>query len=201
MGGDTRWSHYFYPATLVISFITSLDAQVVQVLALWRTPDLVVFFSWITLLGDAVVILVVGCSMAFVLWRHKRFEYKAGLATALGGSLLTSYVIKILVERARPDIALRAIVETGYSFPSMHAAAALATYGFLAYMIWQLMLPPRHRLPWIIVLSMLIGLIGFSRVYLGVHYPSDVVAGFAVGAACLWLGVFVTKRLKSRGAS
>jgi len=181
----------------VISLIASLDTQVLQTLYAARTPELVLFFSWVTLLGNTFVITIVAISMIVILWRHKRFEYKAGLAVALFGSLLASYLIKIVVERARPDIALHAIAEAGYSFPSMHATVAMATYGFLIYMTYKLMHPPHHRPPWIIFLSALILLIGFSRLYLGVHYASDVIAGFAIGGLFLSLGIVVARKLKN----
>ncbi len=182
----------------MIELVTALDTNALQAVYAWRTPELVAFFSSVTLLGNVFFITVVALSMAFVLWRHKRFEYKAGLAVALFGSLLASYVVKIIVERPRPPEIFHLIFETGYSFPSMHAATSMATYGFLAYMTWKLMRPSHHRLPWIVFLCALILLVGFSRVYLGVHYASDVIAGFAIGAFFLWLGTIVTKQLKSR---
>lgn len=180
-----------------MSFIASLDTTVLQSLYASRAPELVTFFSSVTLFGNVFFITVLALSMTFVLWRHKRFEYKAGLAVALLGSLSAAYLIKILVERPRPPVIFHAILETGYSFPSMHAATSMATYGFLAYITLRLMRPSHHRLPWIIFLSTLVLLIGFSRVYLGVHYPSDVLAGYAIGAVFLWLGTVVTKRIKN----
>lgn len=181
----------------MISFILSIDTNVLQTLAAWRVPELVSAFSWITLLGNAFAITVVALGMAFVLWRHRRFEYKAGLVVALFGSLLASYVVKIIVERPRPPEVFHLIAEAGYSFPSMHAAVSLATYGFLAYIAWKLMRPPHHRLPWVLFLCALILLIGFSRVYLGVHYASDVLAGFTIGGLFLWLGIVVADRIKN----
>ena len=167
---------------------------VLQTMLAWRTPELVALFSWITLLGNSLVITIVALGMAVVLWRHRRFEYKAGLAVALFGSLLASYALKQLVERPRPPAFFHAIAETGYSFPSMHAAAAAAVYGFLIYMAWKLMRPPHQRRPLILFLSALILLIGFSRTYLGVHYLSDVIGGLAIGGVFLWAGIVATKR-------
>ncbi len=150
-------------------------------------------FIFLTQLGDARTITVIGVSMAIVLLRHKRKAYVAGLGVAIFGSLAVSYIIKIIVQRPRPPFPL--INVSGYSFPSMHAAVSMAAYGFLAYMVWKLMHPPHHRLPWVIALSILILLIGASRVYLDVHYTSDVLTGFIIGGFFVWLGIVVTKKL------
>jgi membrane-associated phospholipid phosphatase len=179
----------------MISTVIALDILIENFIYTIRVPFWNSVFSFLTQLGDARWITVVALSMAFVLWRHRRFAYKAGLAVALFGSLFASEVIKLLVQRARPDAALALIHETGYSFPSMHATVSLAIYGFLAYMVWKLMHPPHHRLPWVIFLCVLIALIGFSRIYLGVHYFSDVLGGYVVGGIFLWLGILTTKRL------
>lgn len=179
----------------MIPWVVGLDNAITTTLTSVRVPFWNDVFMFVTQLGDARWITVVALAIALVAWRHRRFEFKAGLAVALFGSLIASQIIKLMVQRMRPDASAALIHVTGYSFPSMHAAVSLATYGFLAYMAWTLMHPPHHRAPWIFLLSILIVLIGFSRMYLGVHYASDVIAGFAVGGVSLWLGILVTKRL------
>jgi len=162
-----------------------------------HTPTLTWFFLWLTQLGDARTIIIIALSITFVLWRHKRLSYKAGFFVTLLSALAGSYILKALIERARPELNWNLVLETGYSFPSTHAAVSFAVYGFLAYMALKLMHPVSHRLPWTVFLSVLIALIGFSRVYLGVHYINDVLAGFIVGAFALWLGVYVTNRVSN----
>lgn len=159
-----------------------------------RSPTLVTFFSWVTHFGDPRVIAVVAIAIAVVLFRHRLWRYKAGFALALFGSIATSYIIKILVARERPLPPFPIFDAPGFSFPSMHAAASLATYGFLAYMAWKLMRPSHLRLPSALALTALPVLIGFSRVYLGVHFPSDVLGGWIVGALLLFLGTRFTER-------
>lgn len=179
----------------MIPTIVGWDTTIERLIDTGRTPELVRVFEWITWLGDARVITVVTISVLFVLWRHRKWEYKLGFLVSLLGALGSSYLIKILIERPRPPFPFPALIEQGYSFPSMHATVAMATYGFLAYIVFKIMRPPHHRAPVIALLLALIPLVGFSRVYLGVHYTSDVLAGFVVGVFFVWLGILATKRL------
>ena len=183
--------------------ITALDMHIETALDTTRSPWAISFWSWLTTFGDARTITIVSIAFAFVLWRHRRFAYKAGFAVALFGSLAASYALKLVIERPRPPHPLAAITEPGYSFPSMHATVSMAAYGFVVFAIWTIMRPRSHRAPAALVLAALILMIGFSRVYLGVHYTSDVLGGYLVGAVFLFLGIRVTRALsaKGRGAS
>lgn len=156
------------------------------------------FFMWFTYLGDPRVLAVLGVSMPIVLWRHRKHEYVVGLLFALLGSASFAYLLKFAVGRGRPLPPISSIDAPGYSFPSMHAACAFALYGFLAYMILKLLHPPHHRAPLIAGIAALIALIGFSRLYLGVHYPSDVIGGFVIGGFFVWLASEMTMYLEKR---
>jgi undecaprenyl-diphosphatase len=182
----------------MIESIVSFDHLVEQYFDLHRTPLLTTFFTWFTNLGDTRIIVILGISMAIVLMRHHRSAYVAGLAISIFGSAGFSYLLKLIVARGRPLPSLAAIDAPGYSFPSMHAACAIAMYGFLAYMIYKLLHPPHHRAPFVAVITILIVMIGFSRLYLGVHYPSDVTAGFLIGGLFLWLGTAAVMHLERR---
>ncbi len=178
--------------------LTALDLRIEAVIDSARSAIGIEFWSWITTFGDSRTITVVALALAFVLWRHRRFAYKTGFAVALFGSIGTSYALKLLIERPRPLAPLALINEPGYSFPSMHAAVSMATYGFLAYLLWHVLQPKSHRAPAVIALITLIGLIGFSRVYLGVHYATDVLGGYLVGAVFIWIGARVTRALSAQ---
>ena len=175
-----------------------IDTTVMQFADSIRSIPLTVFFEWVTNLGDARTITVVAIALALVLWRHRRFTYKAGFAVALFGSLLTSWLLKHLIERPRPDHALSLISESGYSFPSMHATVSMATYGFLAFVMWRVLRPRSHRAPAVAVLVALIVCIGLSRIYLEVHYFSDIVSGYVIGVLFVWFGVMTTNALSAR---
>jgi undecaprenyl-diphosphatase len=92
--------------------------------------------------------------------------------------------LKNIFQRERPA-EFRLVNATGYSFPSGHSMVSTAFYGFIIYLIWKLEKDPTRRWIGIIGLSLLILGIGISRIYLGVHYTSDVVAGFLISIAYL----------------
>lgn len=88
------------------------------------------------------------------------------------------------------------VEESGYSFPSGHSFVSIAFYGFLIYLIINSKLKKQTKIVLSIVLASLILLIGISRIYLGVHYPSDVTAGFIGGAIYLMIFIEIVKVVK-----
>ena len=178
----------------MMNAFASFDLNTIYALAAIRTPVGVGIFSLITDLGGSVVVVPVTLFVCAILWYRKELPYAIGLfASVLGGEALKD-AIKEIVTRPRPTVALHAVVEDGWSFPSGHATAAVALYGFLIYATWKFA-PAPWRMPLTLLFSAIILLVGFSRMYLGVHYASDVIGGFAVGAIFLWLGILVGKRL------
>ena len=105
------------------------------------------------------------------------------------GALVLNQVLKFIVQRPRPD-GYRLAVESSYSFPSGHSMISMAFYGLLIWMIWKYERDDVMRHVWCCLFGLIIVMVGISRVYLGVHYASDVIAGFCV--SLIWL-VFFTK--------
>ena len=93
-------------------------------------------------------------------------------------------LLKLILHRPRPD-EFQIITETGYSFPSGHSMVSLAFYGYLVYLIYKYINNKHLKRTLIIILSVLICVIGVSRIYLGVHYTSDVLGGFLISFAYL----------------
>lgn len=149
-----------------------------------RNDALTPFVETVTSLATPVVLVVVwAVAAAFAPGR------RPGLAMAINlvAAVIINQVLKFVVQRPRPD-GFNLVVETGFSFPSGHSMAAMAFYGFLAYLVWHCEKDRLKRWVWCVVLSIIIVCVGLSRIYLGVHYASDVLAGFLISLA--WLAVF-----------
>lgn len=141
------------------------------------------FVKMITNLGSAFS-LVSLTILILLISKEKKYGILVGI------NLITIFVIntilKFIFARPRPlDINL--IEELGYSFPSAHAMISTAFYGFIIYLIWQMKIPKRRKWISTILLSILIILIGITRIYLGVHYASDVFAGMLISISYLVL--------------
>ena len=109
-----------------------------------------------------------------------------------GGGLLLLSAFKRIFERARPPYPLL-YAETGFSFPSGHATFSFVFYGALAYLVWISDFPKYLRILMMVFLIFLSLAIGISRIYLRVHFPSDVIAGFALGYSWLFMVLFIFK--------
>jgi undecaprenyl-diphosphatase len=156
---------------------------------------LTVFMRSITLLGSMEVLLpAILIVLTFLLVRGKRYEAIV-LAVTMAGGLILNMVLKLSFHRARPDPFFNLTTPTSYAFPSGHALLALCCYGVMARIWSDSLRSGRHRWMVWVAAVFLIGLIGLSRIYLGVHYPSDVLAGYA--AAIVWVSA-VTMLVRRR---
>jgi membrane-associated phospholipid phosphatase len=145
------------------------------------------FFDALTQLGSYGVVVVV-VIVAILLWRaHARLLFWLWLGANAGGSVV-EYVLKTSVHRSRPQYAAMYLHGHSYSFPSGHTMASTICYLLLAFLIssYPVSRPKTRRITWIVA-SGLVASIAFSRLYLGVHYPSDVLGGFAAGLG--WLAM------------
>ena len=158
------------------------------------SPSFTFFFKFITKLGSASVLI--GIIIAtFIIFKNKRIGLY--MSINLVCIFILNQLLKFFFERPRP-IDLMIIEESGYSFPSGHSMVSMAFYGFIIFLLWKYL--KNNKLKWFytILLIFLIVLIGISRIYLGVHYATDVIAGFYISIA--YLIVFTTlisNRLKS----
>lgn len=177
--------------------ILNTDAWFENLLFNVRNPSLLKVFDLVTYLGNTAVVAGIGGLIAISLWFSKtRRSYAIGLAAILAGAAVTGYVMKILVARARPGGLIPTAIETSFSFPSGHALASAALYGFIAFLLCKLY--PEKKTVVVMTAIATVLIVGFSRLYLGVHFPSDVIAGYLLGGLWLLVGIEVTKRLQSR---
>ena len=154
----------------------------------FANPTLDQIMLAITRLGDPITVgLVAGVTMALLWWRRYRLKAKIFILNCLGGAILSNG-LKLAFSKPRPQLWDSLISETTYSYPSGHALGSMVLYGFIAYLLGD-------RYPQVsgvvyVLAGVLIAAIGLSRLYLGVHWPTDVIAGYGVGF--LWITLCMT---------
>ena len=154
-----------------------------------RTPLLTKIFLIITNLGSPYVLIVL--TLLSFLLKNKKLSFI--ITGNLGLITIINQVLKFIIKRPRPsDLFL--IVETGYSFPSGHSMVSLSFYGLLIYFIYKYFKNKKLKIFLITLLSLIIILIGVSRVYLGVHFVSDVISGFLLSLSYLIIFIKVINK-------
>lgn len=181
--------------------IVALDTRVDAWLATHRQPGVTSLLLWLTLLGkgQVVTVLALGTGAIFLIWNRR--YYIVPLVLTLAGAEMTTQLVKHAVGRARPGADVAYYVERSFSFPSAHATMAAAFYGFLAYAMLRNGLARGWRTGVACALLLVIAGIGLSRMYLGVHFLSDVLGGYLVGFMWLAIGIVVAEVMRARSAA
>lgn len=167
--------------------LQSLDEDVLRFVAGLRVGWLNAVAVDVTALGSHTLV-VLHSILAFailLLLRDRRAALQLAAASA-GAGVLTLFT-KGYLERARPEVVPRLVDVTGYSYPSGHSVSAAAMYLTIAFLIARHMKSMRARMLVLTLFALVIGLVAMSRVYLGVHYPSDIASGASLGAAWAFL--------------
>lgn len=153
----------------------------------------------VTALGGATVLTLLTTTVTIFLWLAQMHRAAIYLAIAILGAALLSVALKAAFERPRPDLVPHGMSVYTSSFPSGHSMLSAAVYLTLGMVASRFV--PRRRLKvfFIVVAIGITGAVGASRVYLGVHWPTDVLAGWAVGAAWALVCWCVAARLQDRG--
>lgn len=187
---NKRWMILFICLVIFIKFteevffneIIKTDAVAYKyIVEKLRTDTLTKIMKVITFLGDAISIIILTI-LSIIFVKNKKNKIFIAINAAL--ITLLNVLIKNLVKRPRPE-GFRIISESGYSFPSGHSMVSTAFYGLFIYLAYKYIENKKLKKFICITLSILILLIGTSRVYLGVHYGSDVIAGFVLSIAYL----------------
>lgn len=164
----------------------AFDESVMRWVGAHHLPVLDAVMLEITALGTGIVVLmIVAVAALFLLLTRHKYPAILLLASTFGGLVLNA-VLKLGFDRPRPSVVVAAVHTFTSSFPSGHSMSAAIVYFTVAYLAARL---HRHKWAgWLVMTAamLLIALIAFSRIYLGVHYPSDVIAGVAIGLA--WAG-------------
>lgn len=164
------------------------DEAAIQYVQAFISPRLTEYMSVITFLGSVKWLAFSVLLAAVLLFLFKKTSLAWFMVLSSGLGALFNLLLKWIFKRERPDIR-PLIEEQGFSFPSGHSMGSFIFYGSLAYMIIHLAKRIRWKTAWTLMLGCFIIMIGLSRIYLGVHFPSDVMAGFAAGGA--WLTIMI----------
>ncbi len=145
-------------------------------------PTLTAAMVLLTNLGAAIVTVPLFAVMVGYLMAHRRIRAAALVVVSALGAAGSDPVLKGIYQRARPDLIVPLDVAGGYSFPSGHAVMAVVTYGLLAYLLGRRLTKWARALVTVVAAALAL-LVAFTRVYLGVHYPTDVMGSLLVGGA------------------
>jgi undecaprenyl-diphosphatase len=169
----------------MIGTVQALDAWINQALMPLRLPWSLAAFTWLTDMAEESTAFVVLAVSAGLLASSGRGRLILPMCTTLALAEALTWSLKFLVGRARPAF-LDGFTAASPSFPSAHATVAASLYGFLGLAVAAGL--PGRRAAVLTGTAAFVGLIGFSRLFLGLHYLSDVAAGYLAGGAALWLG-------------
>lgn len=158
-----------------------IDSVVYNFISKYITNNLTSVVKHLTYIGSGIV--VIGITV-FVLIFYKNKKYSLYMSINLVLITLCQIVLKNIFTRNRP-VDINLIEETGYSFPSGHSLTSMAFYGFIIYLIYNSNLKKREKNIYITLFSICIFVTGLSRIYLGVHFFTDVLGGFTFSLAYL----------------
>jgi undecaprenyl-diphosphatase len=171
--------------------LTLFDVTLLDWMRAHATPAGYAIFNAISLLGSLVAMTVLALGVGLLLGVRRQWIVLGGWAAAFAGGGLLDEMLKLMIRRPRPPYAAAFLHDSSWSFPSGHAMGSLIGYGMLAYLLVTLWIHRRSlQISIVLGAALLIVAIGLSRLYLGVHYFSDVVGGYAAGV--LWLSACIS---------
>lgn len=189
--GHLSLSGFFLIIFLIISYfaltneILAFDTVIREYIYELRNENLTLIMKSITYLGNWQTITVL--CFFLLLFSSTRMSFGVPLSATAIISAMLQKLLKNAFHRERPDIALHLIQQGGFSFPSGHSMTVLVFYGMMIYLCRQKMNNRTAANIVTVLLFLLIFFIGLSRIYLGVHYPTDVLGGWAIGSFLLLL--------------
>lgn len=189
--------------------LVKFDDLVTELVYTFRSDTTTSIVKFITDVGDVqAYVIIIPCVAVLLYYRgHHRWRLSLQATIVLLSTTFLNMGIKNLISRPRPVEDMRLVIAHSYSFPSGHSMSAIAFYGFLIYLTYKYVPNMALKIGLIVLQVLLILSIGLSRVYLGVHFPTDVVAGFIAGLFWLIICIIVfnfinfyrTRRVRKQG--
>ncbi len=171
--------------------LASYDTQIADYIISFRTPFLTRYFTFVTHVGDRNGYLIALALFAIITYlAFKRWRYVLQTTGVLLLSSISNIMLKRFIDRARPS-AEHLVTVTTLSYPSGHAMSAMAFYGFLIYLCYKFQMNKFLKIGIITFFVLLILSIGISRIYLGVHFPTDIAGGFIAGLIWVIFCIFI----------
>lgn len=178
--------------------ILQFDQRVISFIQGLESPILTSIMKFFTFIGSFPMVIVLFIVVSYFLYRALNYRTELFLfGTVIIGASILNQILKQLFQRARPDF-YRLIGIGGYSFPSGHAMSAFATYGILTFLLWRHIPNRLGRTVLVIISSVFILMIGISRIYLGVHYPSDIIGGYFASGLWLTIAIWFFQKYKEK---
>ncbi len=164
--------------SVVISFVQGMETD-------WLTPIMKVF-TWIGSWFVVAPVTIIAFILIFFVYKDRNKGFL--LITVVVGTIVLNTLLKFYFKRERPEI-YRILDANGFSFPSGHTMMAFSLYTIIAYIFWRNVKKPLYRVFLVVFTVFMIAIISIGRIYLGVHYPSDIVGGII--ASFLWVTIMV----------
>ncbi|MEH7234550.1 phosphatase PAP2 family protein [Bacillus sp. JJ1562] len=178
--------------------IIRFDNHVISLVQGMESPWLTSLMKFLSFIGSAPVIIVLSIFILFFLYKVLKHRYELILFVGVMiGSPILNYILKGLFQRARPDFH-RLVEISGYSFPSGHAMSAFTFYGIFTFLLWRHIPVWWGRTALLLFSGIMIFGIGMSRIYLGVHYPTDIIGGYFASATWLGFSIWTFQWFKER---
>ncbi|SRX55419.1 phosphatase PAP2 family protein [Aequorivita sp. CIP111184] len=177
--------------TLKENMLVKYDRQITDFFIAHRSPPLTQYFIFMTNVGDFygyLVVLILALIVSWVFFKNWRYIAQTVLVLLLAS--ISNTMLKRFIDRARPGIEHLVSVET-LSYPSGHAMSAMAFYGFLIYLFYRFKMKSWLKYSIILLLCLVILSIGISRIYLGVHFPSDIAGGYIAGLIWVFFCILI----------
>lgn len=187
-------------AAIRLEVFPGLDGDIAACVQGMESPWLTPVMIFLSRMGTGLPLVLLTAAIMGLLYRMLGLRRELGLiAFVVLGSALLNTGLKALFRRPRPEV-YRLAEASGFSFPSTHSMMAFSLYGLLALLLWPHLRGAAGRTALLAAAGMMIAAIGFSRIYLGVHYPSDVLGGYAASACWITIVLALYRRFSPSAA-